>query len=726
MYPRLKPIALVILTMLNAPAIEAARARLPDDVPAAWESTRRYLEQRVLEAPNDVRARLALAQHQMTRASTLRSGIVQLSLLANDREVGPAAIESWRDALAWTEGLPSDAPLYQAYLRVRPRDEQVRARLAAIARNGGGSVAMAPLPPEAQMSPEMAQPLAYAPPPAYAAVPGYAPAPAYATAPAYAPAPGYPPAAAYPQAQAYAPAAPAYAPLPPALYASAAPVAAPVAQAYAPVAPAYAPAVAPAYTGPIPAYAPLAAPAPAPAARAVADNRSPAVRAFAQSQGLDPSYVPAPAPAVLPAAAPVRAPLFAQAAAPIGPAAIPVAPASGAPLLGSDTQVKVRGLQDEIDAMERGRGAQVTVGTVVRYRQGEKGMGQLTDTEIPIALRFDLGDGKATISVTPVVLNTGTPATDSNTMGRFGAGPVLAAALPGASGGSQDTAGVGLGLAYEQGNVQGDIGTTPLGFRKAEVIGGVKVRLPVSDEFSFSIGLSRRPLTDSVLAFAGLKDQRTGTTWGGVTANGGRIDATLDEGSFGIYGYGSLHRVVGDSVATNTRGELGAGTYWRIVRSEDATLTAGLAASVLSFDKNLSNFTYGQGGYFSPQQFISLAVPVEWQARSNRLAYRVNGSLGVQHVRTDSSAYFPLDPSLQALTNTFYSGTSKTGLGYGLGFAMEYQLDPQWYLGGQVAVDNARDYRQFVGGIYLKYMSRPQRGPIPLPVSPVRSPYASY
>jgi hypothetical protein len=627
MHPRIKPLVLILLMALNVPSVAAVsggdvvpgpRARqLPQDVPSAWESTRRYLEQRVLDAPADVHARLALAQHDMTRASTLRSGIVQISLLAGDREVGAAAIESWRDALTWTDGQASDMPLFQAFLRVRPRDAAVRTRLNEIARRHGVSpnavVAVSPPPP---LTGEVRDDISDTPPP-------------LASSPALA-------------------------------------------------------------------YAPVPSPA-----GAVADSRSPPVRAFAEPQAAAAGYAPA-----------------------VGMA--PAAPVAASTAVGdTEAQAKARGLEEEIDAIERGRIATLSVGTVVRSRQGEKGMSQLTDTEIPISLRFDFGDGKATINVTPVILSSGTPATGINSISNFGGGPLLAGALPGVSAGSQNASGVGLGVAWESGNLQADVGTTPLGFRYTDVNAGVKYRLPVSDAFSFSIGLSRRPVTDSVLSFAGARDDRTGTAWGGVSATGGRLEANLDEGSYGLYGYGALHRVTGHQVESNNRAELGAGSYWRIVRTEDSGLTVGLALTALSFDKNLSFFTYGNGGYFSPQQFVSLAVPVEWRARTSRLSYRLNGSLGVQHMRTDSAAFFPLNPSLQTATAAVYPGQSKTGLGYNVGAALEYQIQPQWFLGGRLAIDNARDYRQFNSNVYLRYAFGAVTGPQAMPVNTVRSPYAN-
>lgn len=626
---------------------------LPETVPAAWEETRRYLEQRVLEAPGDVQARLALAQQQVTRASTLRSGIVQLSQLAGDREVGAAAIDSWRDALSWTDGQPSDIPLFRAYLRVRPQDAAVQARLRDLQRRGSPPVAAAPPPPAARGGQALSA----------SALPALEPLPASAPA---------------------APAAPVYSATAPFL-ASPPPV---VRGAVLPPAPAPSADAAPAAAGPLPMPPMPAVVLPYPTA---------AYPAYAETQAA--RSVPPAAPAATGWNAPLAAP---------GAAALD----------------KAQGLQQEIADLERDRVTILSSGVVVRSRQGENGLSKFTDTELPLQLRFDLGNGKATIFITPTVLTTGSPSTDPSVIGRFGGGPSLAAALPGASAGSQNASGVGLGVGYEKDNLAVDVGTTPIGFQYVDLNGGVRYRLPVSEDFSFSLNMSRRAVNDSVLSFAGQRDARSGVGWGGVSATGGRLDANYDSGGFGVYSYGALHRLTGHQVESNTRAELGAGVYWRMFRTADSALTAGLAASGLSFDKNLSYFTYGHGGYFSPQQFVTLAVPVEWQKRSGRLSYQIKGSVGVQNVRTDGAPLFPLDGVLQAAAgNPYYTGSSRTGPGYNLGAALEYQLEPRWFLGSRFALDNARDYRQFSGSVYVRHAFGPYQGPQALPVNPLRSPY---
>ena len=111
----------------------------------------------------------------------------------------------------------------------------------------------------------------------------------------------------------------------------------------------------------------------------------------------------------------------------------------------------------------------------------------------------------------------------------------------------------------------------------------------------------------------------------------------------------------------------------------------------------------------------------------------------MQHIEQDSTPYFPNDSDMQASLEqvsqayaaagtslaTRYSGQNKTGIGYNLGAAAEYRLGNNYFLGGSFGMDNAQDYKQWTGGLYLRYMFEDFTGRMPMPVSPYLSPYSS-
>ncbi|MGA9703939.1 cellulose biosynthesis protein BcsC [Pseudomonas sp.] len=369
-----------------------------------------------------------------------------------------------------------------------------------------------------------------------------------------------------------------------------------------------------------------------------------------------------------------------------------------------------------LDTILRDRTGYLVQGLSVRSNNGEKGLSKITDVEAPFEARMPVGDNTVALRVTPVHLSAGSVSDDASS--RFGGGKLTSPR-------TQTDTGVGLAVAFENPDegLKADVGVSPLGFLYNTIVGGVSVSRPfeANSNFRYGANVSRRPVTDSVTSFAGSQDG-DGYKWGGVTANGGRGELSYDNQKLGVYGYGSLHQLMGNNVDDNTRMELGSGIYWYLRNNQRDTLTLGVSASALSFKENQDFYTYGNGGYFSPQRFFSLGMPIRWAQSFDRFSYQVKSSVGVQYIGQDSADYFP---GHKDLGEQKYESSSKTGVGYSFNAAAEYRLSSRFYLGGEIGLDNAQDYRQYAGNAYLRYLFEDLSGPMPLPVSPYRSPYSN-
>ncbi|GAC1036462.1 cellulose biosynthesis protein BcsC [Pseudomonas sp. No.117] len=460
------------------------------------------------------------------------------------------------------------------------------------------------------------------------------------------------------------------------------------------------------------------APLPPPVA-GTASGSSPLDAALPVPLASDHAGLPAALAAPLPSSAPAARALPDN---PFASAPTPPAPASDAGL--SDAE-------RALAAIQQSRSATITQGLTVRSNNSEAGLGKLTTVEAPLEIAVPVGDDRLAVRVTPVSLAAGS--VGGSAADRFGGGPVASAA--GGDPGSQKASGTGLAVAYSKPSVglKADLGTTPLGFREATAVGGVSLEQPLGDSehARYNLSASRRAVIDSLTSFAGTRDARTGQEWGGVTANGVRGQLSYDDGNVGAYAYASWFRLLGNHVEDNDRAEFGGGTYRYLVNASDAQLTLGLSFTALGYANNQNFFTYGHGGYFSPQRFFALGVPLTWAQRGDRWTYQLRGTLGVQHFQQDAADYYPTDAAAQAAASQAqgsaarYAGQSKTGLGYSLAAAGEYRLGQGFHLGGELGLDNARDYRQMNGNLYLRYYFEPQDRPLALPVSPYRSPYSN-
>jgi cellulose synthase operon protein C len=422
---------------------------------------------------------------------------------------------------------------------------------------------------------------------------------------------------------------------------------------------------------------------------------------------------------------------YAQAYYPTQTATQPYSPATGnAPANVANAQTL--GVADELAQINRAQSSTISGGIIFRNRSGEDGLSNLTDIEAPIEGRIAAGNGHVVVTATPVTLDAGTAQNSQSTLARFGSGQAAGSLVN--NYGSQTASGVGLSVGYENRSFKADVGGTPLGFREENVVAGAEYDGGITDKVSYSLAVARRAVTDSLLSYAGARDQGAGLTWGGVTSSGGRGALGWDDGTSGVYVNASFQYFDGDHVETNTAEKGGGGFYTRLFRDADQTLTVGVNTTLMHYDKNQSYFTYGQGGYFSPQQYVILNIPVEYMGRTGAFTYDTKGSIGVQHYRQDASNYFPLDPTRQAAAassgltpdaGAVYPGMSKTGVSYSFSATGEYQLAPQLSVGATASLGNAYQYREYLAAVYVRYSFSKQSGLKPFPPTPLNSPYLS-
>lgn len=282
------------------------------------------------------------------------------------------------------------------------------------------------------------------------------------------------------------------------------------------------------------------------------------------------------------------------------------------------------------------------------------------------------------------------------------------------TGDSESASGVELNLALTGGNYKIDLGSTPLGQDLSTLVGGVKWSPKLTDYLTLILTGERRAVTDSLLSYVGIKDKFTGESWGRVTKNGGNALLSYDDGDAGYYVGAGAYSYLGENVASNQSLVGNAGIYVRPFHSSDRELKTGLSLSWMDFSKNLSYFSYGQGGYFSPQNYVSVSLPVDFSRQYDDVNVRIGGSVGYQSYTQDRSAYFPTDAAAQGLLEDFvangygkeayYAGGSKNGIGYNLHAGADYKVSKDVTIGGQLGYDTFGDYNESTAQLYFRYM----------------------
>lgn len=366
-------------------------------------------------------------------------------------------------------------------------------------------------------------------------------------------------------------------------------------------------------------------------------------------------------------------------------------------------------LRSELDEIRRARSPELGVGVHNRKRSGVSGSSQLQLMELPVELRFPVGEGKVKVQLNRVTLNAGSPTI-----------PAGGSPSPAGRADTQTAAGIAGSIGYTTDGVAIDVGQTPSGFIYKNFTGGVKLNGAIGgdDSLTYRVNLSRRPVTDSLLSFAGARDSTTGKTWGGVMATGGRLDVTKDLGSYGFLGNAAWHQLRGQEVASNGRAEVGFGSYVKVLRDADSQLTTGMNFNSMAYQKNLSDFSFGQGGYFSPQSYTALTIPVRWAHRAGPVSYLLESVVGYQKFSQDVAV-------ISGGSGPTATAQNSSGVSYKLAASAQIQLAPQWQIDAIVQSDNTAgsSYRQWSAGLNLRYSFYPSSQPLTLTASPYTSPY---
>ncbi len=380
-----------------------------------------------------------------------------------------------------------------------------------------------------------------------------------------------------------------------------------------------------------------------------------------------------------------------------------------------------------------------------QYKSGTDGASALREDEVPLYIQLPQGYRghwffhADTVYVDAGTLNPVDPGasfSDASQVGTFAAyNPATTfSQTPGAADVllkgplEQHATGVAVGIGFETDNWRADLGTTPIGFPIQNVVGGFRFSVP-NDFANLSINLSRRPETSSMLSYAGLHDPVTDQVYGGVVRDGIDIYTSKDIGPVNVFAGLGAGVFTGHNVATNQGETLRTGIDVPIFSRPNWHLDTGLVGNLWHYSQNLRFYTFGQGGYYSPQRYLSLGVPLDWVARYDKASWELDTSVGLSHTYEADSPFFPTDPALQAASlansvNNTNTGSTGGGISYSVSAIFQYLFTRHLTAGFSVSIDRSHDYAPTTAMAYLRYTFNPGRGTVAFPRAV--TPYSDY
>ncbi|KAB0645015.1 cellulose synthase subunit BcsC-related outer membrane protein, partial [Burkholderia diffusa] len=397
------------------------------------------------------------------------------------------------------------------------------------------------------------------------------------------------------------------------------------------------------------------------------------------------------------------------------------------------------------------RDPEIEIGWLPAYKSGDEGISAYRAQQVPIYMQLPVRyDGHAFLQLDTVHLDAGTLDTsDPNayslkTFGTYAAlkalnglpppfhltrpADVLIANPPGAL--HQSMTGVALGAGYRTDAWRVDLGTSPLGFPVHYLVGGVRYRFDAGPA-SFSVNASRRPETSSVLSYAGMRDPWSGAVWGGVRRDGVNLRGSVDVGRVNLFAELGAGVLSGRNVERNAEVTLRSGFTVPVYERATMKVSTGLVGNAWHYAQNLRYYTYGQGGYYSPQRYLSLGVPIEWAGRRDALSWDLTVTGGISNSYEKDSLFYPTfanQRAAQEAAGFVYAGSSTRGVSfsYGVNGIVEYRVNPHLSVGAQLHVDRSHDYAPSSALVYLRYAfdARAERSWLVTP-TPVRL-YSDY
>lgn len=388
-----------------------------------------------------------------------------------------------------------------------------------------------------------------------------------------------------------------------------------------------------------------------------------------------------------------------------------------------------RGVRSDAGDLYRQQDVNVTLQHEYWGSSGTGGYSDLKAHTTMLHVDAPLSDGRMFFRTDMVNMDAGSFSTASN--GSFNPKWGTCASTPCYGHTSQTADGASVAVGWENSTWAMDIGTTPMGFEVVDVVGGISYSSDIGP-LGYTVNAHRRPVSSSMLAFAGQVDPNTHKTWGGVRSTGGGVSVSYDKGEAnGIWSSLNADSLTGENVADNWRVRWMTGYYYKLINANNERLTVGLSNMLWHYDKDLSEYTLGQGGYYSPQQYVSFALPINWRKRTENWSWELGGSVSWSHSKSNDGKRYPIqslipvEPGRYGDRSEPEEGSSSSGTGYTARAIIERRVTSNWFVGLGVDIQEAKDYTPSHALVYVRYSAAGWQGDMDIPPQPLM-PYAEW
>ncbi len=228
---------------------------------------------------------------------------------------------------------------------------------------------------------------------------------------------------------------------------------------------------------------------------------------------------------------------------------------------------------------------------------------------------------------------------------------------------------------------------------------------------NWGLNVYSQPVRQSILSYTGIRDPEGRLTapndgrreWGRVMRSGVKAAGYHRfNQNWGMAASAEVVMLNGVNVADNTAISASLSPGRNIVIPGFDYFTIGPMLAYEHYEKNLSHFTLGHGGYFSPDHYINAGLGVQFLSEEGKpLMLKGHVNAGMQFIDQADAAKYPLSVS---------SEIYRDHNGFGLSDALDIELKGVWLLasnlqfGAGAAVRHTANYEDYSGGLFVRVL----------------------
>lgn len=356
---------------------------------------------------------------------------------------------------------------------------------------------------------------------------------------------------------------------------------------------------------------------------------------------------------------------------------------------------------------------QFEIETAYRYKSGDEGFSELKELRIPISFHYPIREGqKLSLSIIQRYVSSGST----------GKTPYLGTYYNYLNGETEKNSPITSKwlfqpqIVYEiedYPHIKLSISSTPLN--------GTVSPLPLFsanvDYRNFWFNLHQTLLEESILSLQGQRDPYSSAKWGRVLKTGVQAGINLDlSHSYWFSISGEFDYIWGKNIWENysAEGNLSFGKTFLLDHRREFDL--GIFYVFKHFRRNSNFFTFGHGGYFSPQSFHMIGPTLRYKIKECcGISLDIKTSIGYMHYKTDSAPRYPKFSANETLFNASalddirgnYEGESKSKLGGSIEARFKYNITKKINLFGYGKGNVSGEYNEWNIGLGLIYYFMP-------------------